>query len=305
MRPKNRKNREFWSSAIRNATVYDQYVDRLTELSISMFNWQGLPDSVDPRFLEMVLLEQGKILFFKEPEIGKFVVMRVTPNGPFDIYMIPTQRRPYASNGYNPDHLFTEADSVIIWNNMLHSPALRDIRIFAHDLADIDRAIAVNVNAQKTPFIITCSDQQRLTMENLMMQYDGNQPFIYGTKELDLDNIRVLQTGAPFVAKDLYDLKMNRWNEALTYLGIPNIAIEKKERMITDEVQRSLGGAIASRYSRLQARRHACEQINRMFPELYVTCDFREDFNAATALDEADPDNLHDQQITEQEAISE
>ena len=47
--------------------------------------------------------------------------------------------------------------------------------------------------------------------------------------------------------------------------------------MITDEVTRNQGGVIASRYSRLEARRQACEQINKMFG-LNIWCDYREDF---------------------------
>ena len=283
-----RKNPEFWESAIANKAVYYQYVDRLKELAISMFNWQGLPPEIDVRFLELCLMEQGKVLFFQEPEIGDYVIMRVVANGPFNIYNIPVKRTPYASNNYRPKIQYTEKNSVFIWNNMLHTNSIRDIQIYAHDLADIDRAIQVNVNAQKTPIIIKCTDSQRVTMENLYMKYQGNQPFIFGTKELDLDSIQVLNTGAPFVAKELYDLKTDKWNEALTYLGIPNVNIDKKERLIRDEVQRSQGGSLASRYSRLESRRQACEQINRMFG-LNVTCDFREDYNGATIYDEMLP----------------
>lgn len=286
-----RKNEDFWESGIRNKNAFIQYRNRLKELAISMFNWQGLPGTVDPRFLELCLCESGQMVFFKEPEIGKYVVMRVNAAGPLDIYNIPTQRRPYASNGYNLAKPLTPENSVLIFNNMLHTPTIQDIMIYAREIADIDRAIAVNVNAQKTPIIIKCTDTQRLTMQNLYMQYEGNQPFIFGTKDLDLDSIQVLNTGAPFVAKELYDLKVDKWNEALTYLGISNVNIDKKERLIRDEVQRSVGGALASRYSRLDARRKACDQINAMFPELYVTCDFREDYNAATAEDEAEPQN--------------
>ena len=47
--------------------------------------------------------------------------------------------------------------------------------------------------------------------------------------------------------------------------------------MITDEVTRNQGGTIASRYSRLEARRQACEQINRMFG-LDIECNYREDY---------------------------
>ena len=109
------------------------------------------------------------------------------------------------------------------------------------------------------------------------MQYDGNKPVIKGVKGLNPNAFTVLKTDAPYVADKLYQLKTQIWNEALTYLGISNINITKKERLITDEVTRNQGGTIASRYSRLQARREACKKINEMFG-LDIWCDYREDF---------------------------
>ena len=61
-------------------------------------------------------------------------------------------------------------------------------------------------------------------------------------------------------------------------MGISNTNVTKKERLISDEVLRSQGGTIASRYSRLEMRRQACKAINEMFPELNVQCDYRDDF---------------------------
>ena len=61
--------------------------------------------------------------------------------------------------------------------------------------------------------------------------------------------------------------------------GFSNINIQKKERLITDEVTRNQGGTIASRYSRLESRRDACKKINAMFG-LDIWCDYREDFQA-------------------------
>ena len=75
----------------------------------------------------------------------------------------------------------------------------------------------------------------------------------------------------------LYQLKTQYWNEALTYLGISNLNMQKKERLVSDEVSRSQGGVIASRYSRLEARRQAAQKINDMFG-LNIEVDYREDF---------------------------
>ena len=60
-----RKDREFWESAKMNNAVYNYYYNKLMELAISMFEWKGLPSSIDPRFLELTLFADGQAVFFK------------------------------------------------------------------------------------------------------------------------------------------------------------------------------------------------------------------------------------------------
>lgn len=269
-----RKDRQFWESAIMNNSTFRQYYNRLVELSISMFEWKNLPDSVDPRFLELTLFTDGQAVFFEDEVLG-YLALQNAMGGGFDVYRIPTNRRAYAVNGYQKQ--LDENDSVIIYNNYLHTNSMLDVQMFAKRLYNLDRAIDVNANAQKTPILLLCDDSERLTLENMYMQYDGNKPVIKGVKGLNPNAFTVLKTDAPYVADKLYQLKTQIWNEALTYLGISNMNITKKERLISDEVTRNQGGTIASRYSRLQARREACKKINDMFG-LDIWCDYREDF---------------------------
>ena len=271
-----KRDRQFWESASLNNATFRQYYNRLTELSISMFEWKNLPDTVDPRYLELTLFTDGQAVFFKDEEIG-FLALQNAKGGKFNVYRIPVNRRAYAVNGYQKD--LTDKDSVIIFNNYLHNNSKLDVEMFARRLWNLDRAIDVNANAQKTPVLIQCDETQRLTMLNLYKKYDGNEPPIFGDKNLNPNAIKTLKTDAPYVADKLYQLKTQIWNEALTYLGISNINITKKERLITDEVTRNQGGTIASRYSRLEARRDACREINKMFG-LNIWCDYREDYQA-------------------------
>ena len=268
------KNAEFWESAKYNKVLFLRYYNRLLELSISMFEWKNLPNSVDPRFLELILFSDGMGIFFKDEVLG-YLALRTTIGGRLNVYQIPTDRRAYASNGYQQE--LNEDDSVIVFNNMIHTNCVSEIEKFALQLADLDRTIEVNCKAQKTPVLITCDEKQRLTMKNLYMQYDGNMPFIFGDKGLNKNSLSVLKTDAPFLADRLYALKTQIWNEALTYLGISNVNIQKRERLLNDEVHRNMGSTIASRYSRLESRRQACEQINKMFG-LDIWCDYREDY---------------------------
>lgn len=265
-----------------NNLSYIQYVRRLTELSISMFKWTGLPDTVDERFLELALFGNGSAVFFKDEVVG-YLCLRCMLGGNFNVYDVPTDITAYASNGYNA-HLTLE-NSVPIFNNMLRTNSVDDVTIFAKRLYNIDRTIDVNVNAQKTPVLIKCNDNQRLTMKNMYMQYDGNTPFIFANDKFDQQALSVLKTDAPFNAPTLYELKEKIWNEALTYLGITNITYNKKERLISSEVMNNMGGVIASRYSRLQMRKQACEKINAMFG-LNVNCEYRN-----SDLSEGDAEN--------------
>lgn len=286
----------FGESAITNKREYIYYLYRLMELSMSMFEWKGLPDTVDARYLEMILFLEGKAIFFNDEDLaddkGGYLGLKFTYNGKLDFYNIPNRRRAYANNGYQRN--LTNDDSVIIWNNYLHTNSYPTVELFAKRLWELDRIIDVNAKAQKTPILIQGSEQQQLTLKNLYMQYDGNQPVIFGDKSLDLRSLTVLNTNAPYIADKMYALKTQIWNEALTYLGISNTNFEKRERLISDEVNRSQGGTVASRYSRLTARREACKQINKMFG-LDVSCDYREDYQLV-GDEENNPTSDNDEQ---------
>lgn len=259
---------------INASTSFLKYYEHLKELSTVMFEWKNLPETVDPRFLEMCLFRNGQALFFKDDELG-FLCLNVALNGSFDVYNIPINRRAYASNGYQAWR--DKSDSVIIYNNYLHTNSMLAIRAYASRLADLEGAIDVNCKAQKTPVLITCDESERLSIQQMYMKYDGNIPVIFGEKNLRPNSIKSIQTGAPFVADKMYQIKMQIWNEALTDLGISNVSYQKKERLVSDEVVRNMGGTIASRYSRLEMRREACKKINEMFG-LDIWCDYREDF---------------------------
>nr|DAJ86886.1 MAG TPA: upper collar protein [Caudoviricetes sp.] len=260
-----------------NKGTYMQYFNRLSELAISMFEWKNVPSTIDVRYIEMGLFEMGCMVYFNDEVIGN-LCLNCLVSGRFDVYGYPVLRRAY-SRYNNYQKLLKDSNSVIIWNNYLHTNNLLDVQMFAKRLYNLDRIIDVNANAQKTPVLIQGDEKQKLTLQNLYKQYDGNEPFIFGYKGLDRDVLSVLKTDAPYVADKIYQLKTQIWNEALTYLGISNINIQKKERLITDEVTRNQGGTIASRYSRLESRREAVKKINTMFGT-NIEVNYREDYQA-------------------------
>ena len=285
-----RKKTFFDESLMKNTEDYGQYLMMLTELSISMFDWENLPSTINQRFLEITLFSDGFAAFFKDEDLdaeaitgvpdtdndtGAYLALQVSMNGRLNVYREPIYYRAYAVNGYQKQ--LNNNNSVIIYNNMLHTNSILIAKIFARRLYNLDQIINVNANAQKTPVAIQCDETERLTYLNAFKEIDGNAPVLFATKNIDLSQLKAINMQAPYVADKLYQLKNQYWNEAMTYLGISNVSFQKKERMVQDEVIRSQGGTIASRYSRLQSRRNACDKINSMFG-LNVSCDFREDY---------------------------
>lgn len=256
--------RRYTENMRRNNAEWYYYVERFSELALGMMDWQNLPDTVDARAIELGLFDRGNMVFFVDEVIGPLCLPAIF-NGPFDVYGYPINRR--AISFYNQyQKNLTPKDSVLIYNNLLRSNTYSVVRIFAKRLWALDRIVDINANSQKTPILIRCNENERLTAQNMYADYDGNKPVILVDKGFDVDNVlTVIKTDSPYVADKIYQLKVNIFNEALTYLGIPNSNVWKKERQLKDEVIRDMGGTLASRNSRLEARQRACEQINKMF----------------------------------------
>lgn len=264
-------NKKHSTAAQLNVLTYKDYFDRLHELSINMFRWNNLPETIDERYLELILSEYGMAVFFQDDVLG-YLTLTCAIGGTLNVYRIPTERRAYATNGYQKP--LTENDSVLIFNNYLHTPSMSTLALYAMRLTEIERTIDVNVRGQKTPVAILCDESQLLTMKNVYKKYEGNEPIIMGAKNLDLKTVTSINTVAPYVADKLNILKRQVWNEALTFCGIENNTSDKKERLVSEEVLSSLGAVEAQRNVMLNAREQACKQINSMFG-LNVSVEFR------------------------------
>ena len=258
-----RTERTFWDSATMNNDTYFCYYNRLCNIALSMFEWHNLPETIDERFLEMCLFGDGKALFFKD-EVTGYLALQFYGTAPLNVYRIPTQRYVFASNGYQ-NHC-DDKNSVIIWNNVTHTNSWLDVDTASRRLYEIQRTIDTNIKAQKTPIMVTAkSENEKMSMKNAYMQYDGNAPFIFTYKDFDPNNIKCISTNAPYVADVLFNAKKEIWYEALSALGVPVTDRVKRERLLAAEIAGDKASSIAQQFFRLNPRKKACEEINKMF----------------------------------------
>lgn len=246
-----------------NDLTFTDYFYRLMSLSRCVFKWENLPNFIDEKWIEKFLFMDGKCMFFEDDKLG-FMVARCNPTNTLNMYDEPTELMPYGINYIGKERKVGK-ECVLIRNNDDMIPTSFTLKLFAYRLAEISRTIDINISAQKTPTLILTSEKQRLTMKNVYKQWNGFEPVIFGDNNLDTSNITVLKTDAPIVFPELQVQKQAIWNECLTFLGINNANTEKRERLITNEVEANNLHIDLSADCMLKARQTACEQINRIF----------------------------------------
>lgn len=265
------KDIRFLDNALLNTQTYYDYLERFKKICLSMFEWVNLPESMNARYLEECLYYKGQAALLKDNNFG-FINTQAASNGYMNIYGLPTSLNCY-SYGYSEyRNLYTglegteDKDCVLVMNNWQRVPTAATIELFCERLAEAEQVASINIKAQKTPVLIVVDENQRLMMENLYSQYDGNRPFIFGDKnQLSENAIKSISTGAEFVADKVMDYKKAIWNEALTFLGINNLSNEKKERLITDEASSNNELINLNLQSMLIPRQEAAKQFNKLF----------------------------------------
>ena len=277
---RNNQSYKFVDSAIINDNTYYDYLNRFKRIALSMFEWVNLPKSMDARYLELCLYYTGQAALLKDKNYG-FINTKAANNGYVNIYGLPTKVNCFSYSYQSIRTLYTgllpnlsekqfeyqkNNEAILVMNNWDRLPTAGSMELFAYRLYNAERTCDVNLNAQRTPIIIAVDEKQRLMMENLYNQYNGNQPFIFGDKnQLDDTKLKAINTEAPYIVDKVSDYKKEIWNEALTYLGIQNISREKKERLTENESNENNELVNLNLLAMLEPRRRACREFNEKY----------------------------------------
>lgn len=238
-------------------SIYDKY--RL--IAMNAFKWEGLPAGILPRHIETALFEKGKAAFFKAPGMS-FMCLEASNGGQIDVYGDPLA---YHVHGVNYQKHISRDDCVIIENNLLRIPTKDFIMLYTRKLTEAERTMDVNVKANKTPIVFACDDKTLLSFKQLFHEVDGNAPAVWADTRLNLDAITTFDTKVKFLCNDLMDYKRSVECELLTFLGVNNSPIDKKERVITSEADSNNQLIESFADLQLEARERAVEAINKKY----------------------------------------
>ena len=268
---------DFIDSLMINDRTFIDYLERFKRICLSLFEWENLPTSMNERYLEECLFYLGQACLLYDENYG-YINTRCSDNGQLNIYGLPTKLNCYSYTyqtyrnlyvGLPPKEELEKAQkeqAILVMNTKERIPTLATMELFAYRLYEAEMTAMTNIKAQKTPVLILCDNEQRLTMENLYSQYDGNKPVIFGDKnQLPEGKIKAINTEAPFIADKIMEYKKQIWNEALTFLGVNTLSLEKKERMITNEASSNNELINLNLQAFLVPRQEACKMFNDLF----------------------------------------
>lgn len=280
-------SRHLYGSAFQNnpANNREAIIERMlfrtmSELAMNRFKWSGLPPEIDVRFLEMTLFNRALSVFYKDKKYDKFMALQGGSNGFLNMMNNPTAFVVVGNNFISKQvSVSSETDqaglAVPIWANYTRVPDLDIVMVYANRLANLDRTIEINSqNARMNKYVVS-SENQRLTAVNINRQIDEGVNGIQVTGAFqDMDLVKVLDLGVnPDTIEKMSIVRARQWNECMGMLGIENANQDKKERLVAAEVDANDEQTSSMKYVNLNARRMACEQINRVY-DLNVQVDY-------------------------------
>lgn len=261
----------FRDAILMNNRTYIDYLERMKKICLSIFDWQNLPESMNARFLEMCLYYNGQGALLYSDELGYLNTM-ASDGGYINIYGLPTEVICYSYRFNERRTLYTVdtgeekgKECILVMNNYERVPTSATIELFCYRLAQADRVLDTNLNALRTPVLITTDQKQYYTLKKMYEEYEGNTPAIFADKNLiSPDALKAIKTDAPVILDDVMQYKREIWNEFLTFIGLQNLG-EKKERLISSEVDSNNEVINMNLQSLLIPRKEACKQFNEKF----------------------------------------
>lgn len=261
----------FRDAILMNNQTYIDYLERMKKICLSMFEWINLPTSMNSRFLEMCLFYNGQAAMLYDDDFGYMNTM-ASDGGYINLYGLPTEIQCY-SYRFNQRRSLYMTDTgeekgkecILVMNNYERIPTTASVSLFAYRLAEAQRTADINIKAQRTPILITTDQKQYFTLKKMYEEFDGNTPAIFADKNLITpDALKAMKTDAPLIVQDIMDYKREIWNEFLTFMGISNLS-EKRERMISNEVDSNNELINLNLQALLIPRKEACKQFNEKY----------------------------------------
>lgn len=258
-------NKKLVNSQLTNALTYTKVRRKMVMLASNVFNFKNLEvdaPNIDKDYINRKLVYNGAVAWFYDEELG-LLALPFNVKGKPDVYGNPTSIEVIGSNGYHKSLSVTKGEAIIMYDNAGRYPLINDIIQDAERIALCKRVQDVNVSHQKNSRIWITDKSQEKTVKDLLNRVDGNVENVVAYNNLDIETLTSTLAVVPYITNDIDEHIRTLWEEFYAHIGISSVLVNKKERLIKDEMRASMGGTIASRFIRFNPRVEALNKINK------------------------------------------
>ena len=251
------------NSQLNNLAALDTIKRQMMLIAENRIRYTGIPSTVDMSYVNKVLIERGAVAFFADEILG-FLILPFNLIGKLDCYGNPTTIQCYSVNGY-VSKILKKNEYAILWDNTSKISLLKDIYILAERMAIATRTMDINISQQKTPRFFKTSTENEQTVKKIINNVDTYENLVVTFDNIAIDDFSVVLSPAPYITDKLYDYYDRLWAEFLRLIGMNSITSTKKERLLTDEIRYSQGGALLTRESFLSTRERWIKEVAEKF----------------------------------------
>lgn len=250
-----------------------KWINFIESLALSRFKWDGLPESIDERFLELSLLRNGQAIYFELE--GVPFATRVMTHGNPNVYDNYTE---YTSIGGADWNVELESDSgIVIWDSMTRANKYFILLLQAAELAEIDIQARVNRRQQRSVTVFSGPEGSQQDMARLTRDLEMNESSRIALKGWSENvEIKAIQTGIKYLQEEFHADRTATLSQVYASLGIENVGFQKAERLLKVEAGIGTDSVARIREDALFPRQQAAEQINAKFGT-NITVEWRSD----------------------------
>ena len=256
-------NKKLVNSQLTNMLTYNKVRRKMVMLASNVFNFKNLEEYapyIDKDYINRKLVYNGAIAWFYDDVMG-LLALPFNQKGKPDIYGNPTSIEVIGSNGYHKS--LSKGEYIIMYDNAGRYPLINDIIQDAERIALCKRVQDTNISQQKNSRIWKTDKAREKTVKDLLNKVDGNVENVVAYDNVDIDTLTSTLAVVPYITNDLDEHIRTLWEEFYAHIGISSVLVNKKERLIKDEMRASQGGTIASRFIRFNPRVDALDKINK------------------------------------------
>ena len=239
---------------------------RLSDLACNMFIYNGFPKEINMESVPKQIMLGGFAIFFRDKELDKYFCLPGALTG-VSAYGYPTRAKPIAKGtGITFPELIVDEECVIIYCNKARSTALPYINEYADKLTDLDLALKMNTGAMKHPLMIKTTEQKKESISSLIHQYEDDYFVVFPDNDL-LNQTSLEVMDFKVSASELAHLQKQKetvLNEFFNLFGVSG-SVEKRERMISGEMNAMMEQTAVNRQIWLGSQSSAIDKINRLY----------------------------------------